>query len=280
MFEDLKKELDKKPFLTSRDEIIPHLSTLLKKAIQMKGKVGIAFSGGVDSSVMALLAPKKILYSVGLQNSSDLDWAVQASMKMDWPLKCKLLSVQEAEEIIENVVRILTEHDVDTNVTNVGVACVVYAVLEMAKKDKINTVYGGLGAEEIFGGYRRHVDYGENYEQQHIHQRLWEGLFGLEERDIKRDTAIAQHFKINLVAPFLNKELVTYAMQIDPLLKITPKKKKIIFRETAISLGLPTEFAQRKKVAAQYGSKFDRVMLRLAKKKGFKQKKEYITSLQ
>ena len=273
MFEHLRPQLEEKYFLTSKKEIIAHLKILLKKAIVTKEKVGIAFSGGLDSSVLALLAPKCQLYTVGLENSSDVVWSIEVAQKIKKPIKTKIITLTEAERIIKAVVKLLNS----TDVTHVGIGCVVYAVLEMAKKDNIKIVYGGLGAEEIFGGYKRHIEYGKDLDN--IHEKLWEGLYGIEKRDLARDLPIAKHFNIKLVAPFLNEELVTYAMQIDPTLKINNERRKIILQDTAFALGLPKEVAYRPKMAAQYSSKFDRALERLAKKKGFSLKKEYLQSL-
>jgi len=52
-----------------------------------------------------------------------------------------------------------------------------------------------------------------------------------------------------------------------------------VARIVAEEMGLPKEVAWRKKQAAQYGSKFDRAILRLARKNGFKFKKDYLASL-
>lgn len=273
MFEHLRPQLEGKPFLTNEEDIIEHLRKLLKKAIVAKEKVGIAFSGGLDSSVLALLSPNCQLYTIGLENSSDVAWSIQVAKEIKKPIKTKIITLPEAEHIIKEVVQILKS----TDVTHVGIGCVVYAVLEMAKKDGIKTVYGGLGAEEIFGGYKRHIEYGKDLEN--IHKKLWEGLYGMEKRDLARDLPIAKHFDIQLVAPFLNEELVTYAMQIDPKLKINNERRKIILQDTAFVLGLPKDVAYRPKMAAQYSSKFDRAMEKLAKKKGFALKKEYLKSL-
>ena len=54
---------------------------------------------------------------------------------------------------------------------------------------------------------------------------------------------------------------------------------KKILRNIAQDLGIPKEFSNRKKKGAQYGSGFDKAILRLAKKNGFKLKKRYIESL-
>ena len=273
MFEHLRPTLEGKPFLTNKEEIIAHLQTLLRKAIVRKEKVGIAFSGGLDSSVLALLADNCQLYTVGLESSSDVEWSIRIAKELNKPIKTKIVTLTEAEHIIKEVVHILKSADV----THVGIGCVVYAVLEMAKPDGIKVVLGGLGAEEIFGGYKRHIEYGKDLEN--IHDRLWEGLYGMEQRDLARDIPIAKHFGITLVAPFLNEELVTYAMRIDPKLKINNERRKIILQDTAFALGLPKDVAYRPKMAAQYSSKFDRAMEKLAKKHGLALKKEYLQSI-
>ena len=66
-------------------------------------------------------------------------------------------------------------------------------------------------------------------------------------------------------------------MQIDEKLK-TNDYKKLILRYTAESLGLKKEFCWRRKKAAQYGSYFDKVLTKLAKKNKVT-KKEFILSL-
>ena len=273
MFEYLEDELRHKELLYNKQSIINQLSkTFLEKSLGKNlGKVGIGFSGGVDSSLLALLCSKlKIkfkLYTVGLENSKDVIEAIKISKTMKWPIKIKILTLIEAEQIIRKVVDILDSDDV----TRIGVGCVTYCVCKMAKDDKIKTVLTGLGSEELFAGYERH--------KKNIYEECWQGLRNIEERDITRDEEIAKHFKIKLLLPFLNEDLVKIAMIIDPELKIKDDVNKYILRETAVNLGLKKEFAFRKKIAAQYGSKFDRAILRLARKNKFKYKKDYLKSL-
>ena len=148
-----------------------------------------------------------------------------------------------------------------------------YVVLREAKKDKIKNVLGGLGSEEIFAGYERHLKAKDK------HKECWDGLKNLYERDLSRDIAVSKALNINILCPFLDKELIKYAMQIDSSLKITDQEKKIILRETAVYLGLEKEFAFRKKLAAQYGSGFHKAIDKLARKNGFKLKQDYLNSL-
>lgn len=269
---NLEKELKNKPFLTNKKEVIDNLLKILKNLIK-EDKVGIAFSGGVDSTFLAFLCSKLNkkfkLYSVGLENSQDLEHAEKIAFHYKWPIKFNILNIKEAEETIHEVVNILP----DPSVVKVGVACPEYLVLKMAKEDGIKTVITGLGSEEIFAGYERHKL------AKDIHKECWIGLKQIYDRDLSRDLAIGDYFKVKLFCPFLDKEIIKYSMQIDPKLKIKSKINKYILREAAVSYGLEKEFALRPKKAAQYGSGFDKAMDKLARRNGFKFKKDYLTSL-
>lgn len=271
----LEKELKNKKLLDNKKEIIKELSSLLKKAVDKRTnkKIGIAFSGGVDSTLIAFISKKLkkdfILYNVGLENSKDAEWAKKIAKHYKWKLKQKIVSLEEAEKIIKNVVKILP----DPSVVKVGVACPEYLVLKEAEKDKIKNVLGGLGSEEIFAGYERHSL------AKNKHKECWNGLKELYKRDLSRDFAISKAVKVDLQCPFLDKELVKYAMQIDASLKISEEEKKIILREAAVKLGLKKEFAFRKKLAAQYGSGFHKAIDKLSRRNKFKYKKDYLKSL-
>ncbi len=277
MFEQLQQELQGKPFFTDKKVIIPQVAKLLKSVVQEYKDYAIAFSGGIDSTLLSFLAKERHLYSIGTANADDLLWVKKIATHFKWPVNIKTLTLEDAEQTIKEVISILHNNNVETNVVNIGVGCVAYSILKMAKEDGFSKVMTGLGAEEIFAGYQRHTSYGTDFN--HIQEKLWEGLHLMEPRDLARDLAIAKSVKMEVIAPFLNKDLVTFAMQIDPHLKITKEQKKIILREAAIALGIPEEFAVRKKKAAQYGSKFDRLLLQLTHKAGFKLKKDYIASL-
>jgi len=77
----------------------------------------------------------------------------------------------------------------------------------------------------------------------------------------------------------LDKDLIVSAMAIPAEEKIKGEIKKHILRVIAEELGLSHEFAFRKKQAAQYGSKIDKAIERLAKSKGFRYKRDYLSSL-
>ncbi len=272
---ELKKELADSNIIDDKNLIIEKLKELLTESVKKraKGKVGIAFSGGVDSTVIAFICHNLgidfTLYNVGVEGAKDLEWAKEISTNYGWKIKQKVLNLEEAEEIIKEVVSILP----DINVVKVGVACPELVVLKMAKDDACDVVLGGLGSEEIYAGYERHL------KALDVNEECWKGLLNIFERDLSRDFAVINHVGINVECPFLDKELVKFSMQIKPEYKINKEVKKLILRETAAALGLKREFAFRPKVAAQYGSAFDKAMDKLTRKNGFKFKKDYLERL-
>jgi len=278
--------------------ILKELKNLLVNSVEKnipEEKFGILFSGGVDSTVIAKICklldsknPKGLgnsknfqsdnksnficytsaLKEKGLKEAEDLIYAKKAAKKFNLKLKVKTINLIETEKYIKKILKILKE----PNVVKVGVALPFYIAFEMAKKDKVNILFSGLGSEELFAGYERHI------KAKNINKECFNGLLNMYERDISRDLKIAKALKINLKIPFLEKELINYSLKIPSKFKLTKDKKKIILREVAQQLGLK-EFAWRKKRAAQYGSKFDRAILKLAKRNGFKYKKDYLKSL-
>mgnify|MGYP001558699248 CR=1 FL=1 len=146
----------------------------------------------------------------------------------------------------------------------------------MAKKDNVDILLNGLGSEEIFAGYERHK---LRIEFNDVNEECWRGLRNLWERDMKRDSKIVSEFGINVKCPFLDEEVIRFAMRIPENFKINKETNKIILRAAAFNIGLKKEFTIRKKKAAQYGSNFDKAILKLAKSKGFKIKKDYLNSI-
>ncbi len=252
----------------------------MKKRITQR--FGILFSGGVDSSLIAFVSKQLnynfTCYTVGIDGSDDIAWAQKVAKEYNFNLKYKILSMEEFENIVSTVVKVLN----DSDIVKVGVGSVLYAGAKLALSGGDNILFGGLGSEEIFAGYQRHEDaLKKNKENdfESLHRECWNGLKNMWGRDLTRDFKIASTLGLDLRTPFLDKDLIKMAMQIHPMFKIDKNEKKIILRESAEFIGLKKEFAWRKKQAAQYGSNFIKGVERLAKVNGFKLKKDYLQSL-
>lgn len=260
----------------AKREIAGAIINSIKKRIARK--FGILFSGGVDSTLIAFVARKLncnfTCYTIGIEGSDDIEWAKKVADEYRLNFKYKILNLDELENVLKSVIKILN----DADIVKASVGSVLYAAGKLALADNNNVLFGGIGSEEIFAGYKRHEDSLQNGFEA-LHKECWNGLKGMHQRDLTRDFAIAKNLGLDLMTPFLDKDLIKIAMNVHPMLKLDKNNKKIILREAAEFIGLKKEFAWRRKQAAQYGSNFVNGIEKLAKRKGFKLKKDYLQSL-
>ncbi|MFC1752928.1 asparagine synthase-related protein [Thermoproteota archaeon] len=274
--ESVGEELEKEE---AKRLIKKELISAVRKRI--KGKFGILFSGGVDSSVIALvcrdLKADFTCYAVGFKTSGmdmppDIEYAQKVAESLGVALKTKVYDLEETEEIIKETVNILPKPlkiDIDYMV-KVGVAGVVVAAQKLSDE---KLFFSGLGSEEIFAGYERHSKVDD------VNSECWSGLKKMWQRDLIRDFTVAQKLGVDIATPFLDEYLIKTAMSIPSSRKLSGEERKIILRKVAEEMGLEKEYAWRKKMGAQYGSRINKVMDKLAHKKGFKLKRDYLKSL-
>jgi asparagine synthetase B (glutamine-hydrolysing) len=252
----------------------------VKERIPDNEKFGVLFSGGVDSSLIALLAKRAggdfTCYTLGFQDDDskepeDISYAALAATKLGLKIKIIIIGLKKAEELIKNTARTLGPEL--NNVVNAGVGGVALGCIETAKKDNVKYLFSGLGSEEIFAGYQRHKLAKDKQAE------CWQGLLNMYERDLLRDAAISSATKITLLTPFLDEQLISVAMRVPAKYKMNDAGSKLILREVAEELRLPKDIAWRGKRAAQYGSRLDKAIDKLARKNGFKLKKDYLNSL-
>ncbi|MBI2581472.1 hypothetical protein HYV85_06760 [Candidatus Woesearchaeota archaeon] len=272
----LKKESDKLGFFrnsaAARKEVYLAVVEAIRKRAATK-KFGVLLSGGVDSSFIALvlkkLGHKFTCFSVGISGSRDLASAGLAAAKLKLKLVIEEYSVAAAEKTIKEVVKLLKTDDPVT----IGIAATEVAALKLAAANKISVVFTGLGSEEVFAGYQRHAV------AKDVHAECWNGLKEMWERDFLRDFAVAARFNATALTPFLDKNVIVAAMRAKPEWKIRNNEKKLILREIAAAAGLPKDIAFRPKMAAQYGSGFDKALEKLAKMEGCGNKRDYLRQL-
>ncbi|MBI2102809.1 diphthine--ammonia ligase [Candidatus Woesearchaeota archaeon] len=250
---------------------------LLHQAIEKRipqQKFGVLFSGGIDSTYLAKFLKDRdyefTCYTAVLDNDtvppSDLLAAQEIAQQLHLNLKIKKVKIDEIPPLLQKIVPLIE----DSNVTKVGVALTFYLACEMAKEDGCKVIFSGLGSEEIFAGYERHK------QSANINQECVSGLIKLYERDLYRDDVLTMDNNLELRLPYLDKELITYSLKIPPKYKIDDLHTKIILRTIAQKEGIPEEFAFRRKVAAQYGSRIDNAIERLSKKQGYTSKSTYL----
>ncbi len=143
------------------DEAAKKLQALLEESIQRRvhglKEVAVAFSGGLDSSVVAFLASKcgvKVnLLHVSLENQEETEVAIEAADELDLPLQVDLFKDSDVEKTLPKVVALIEE--ADPVKASIGVP--FYWAAEKAAEAGFKVMLAGQGADELFGGYQRYV---------------------------------------------------------------------------------------------------------------------------
>ncbi|ASJ11000.1 asparagine synthase [Thermococcus sp. P6] len=238
------------------------LKNLLNHSVRVRvgKKTGVLFSGGLDSSIVALLASRHsevVLYTAGAEGSPDLEWARKASELLGIPLRERVFDIEDVRDAVRKVTFAIEEPDP----VNLSIGIPIYFATRLAGEEGCKVLLTGQGADELFGGYAKYVENPGLMERD---------LLELGERNLARDDKIAMLNSVEGRVPFLDPSVVSVALGIPADLKIQRGTRKAILRKVALELGLPKEIAEREKKAAQYGSHSQKLLGKLAKSEGLK----------
>ncbi|MDO5810851.1 MAG: asparagine synthetase B [Methanobrevibacter sp.] len=240
------------------------LKLSITKRVEELYEVGVIFSGGVDSSYIALLLKeisditglKITLYAVGRENSHDLEAAKYASKFLNLELK----TFEITEEMIRQALPSVVSAIGDDNLMKIGVGLTTYFATRMVAEDNIKVAFSGQGADELFGGYKRYL---ESFVNDTLNYDIREDMSNMYHVNLERDDACSMLNGVELRLPFLDKNLVELALNIPDNKKIVSMHddmRKSILRKLAFEEGLDYEIAYRPKKAAQYGTGIDKIL--------------------
>lgn len=236
----------------------------VKKRIWGLEKVGILFSGGVDSTLLAVLCKdlgvETELYAVGSEGSPDLDFAQKVSEDMGLPIHTKLVN----EEVVKKYIPLVLNAIEEWNLMKLGVGMTAYLAAEMAHENGLRVMLSGQGADELFAGYHRYLGfYHEKGEK--AQKDLMSDVENLYHVNLERDDKVTMASSVELRVPYLDLQIINMAMDIPMKYKISgqdDRLRKCILREVARDMGVAPEIVKRPKKAAQYGSGIHKILTR------------------
>jgi asparagine synthase (glutamine-hydrolysing) len=272
------------PSTSDRREAVLDLESALREALASVATddLAVAFSGGVDSAVVANAfdAP---LYVVGFPGSHDVSAARRATRLMGRTedLRVVELSPAEVERAIPEVARATGR----TNAMDVQIALPLALAAERAADDGFDRLAVGQGADELFGGYAKIARAPEDsrVEAETVPGAVRE-LLGTLPDQLERDVLALRGAGVEPVAPLLDDRVVRAALRLPGNLLVDARgERKKAFRLAAREF-VPDGVAFREKKAVQYGSLVAREVDRLAREAGFKRRmddhvSQYVESL-
>jgi asparagine synthase (glutamine-hydrolysing) len=234
-------------------------------------KVAVAFSGGLDSGIIALLAKENnvsvSLISVGLEGQRENENAKRAAELLDLQLTLETFTVADVESVLPKVLWLIEEPDVMK--ASVGVS--FYFTAQIASKLRHDVLLAGQGADELFGGYQRYLtDYAKGGTQQ-VRQALYHDTVMSYETNFQRDEPICAYHQVKLRLPFADTRVVRFALGLPINLKIESADdnlRKKVLRQVAKMCRLPASITNKPKKAIQFATGVDKTLRGLAKKEG------------
>ncbi len=252
------------------------LKSMRERLIESK-KVAVAFSGGLDSSLIAVLAKicgaDVYLISVGLESQVELQYAKDAAEALGLPVHLKTYELDDVEKTLPKVLWLIEEPDA----MKASVAIAFYWAAEVASKLGYKVIFAGQLGDELFGGYQKYL---RAYSQRGIaavQNIMFQDVVSSYEMNFQRDNQVCAFHKVELRLPFADREVVGFSLSLPVDLKIDLARsvRKMIFRMVAETLGMPQFIVNRPKKAIQYATGVEGALRKLARGKGLTLK-EYI----
>ncbi len=284
-FKPVKTLTFAEPTPITLDEAAKRLQALLEESIRRRThdvkEVAVAFSGGLDSSLVAYLASKlgvKVnLLHLSMENQAETEEAIEASNQLNLPLQVHLFKDSDVEKTLPKVVELIEEPDP----IKASVGLPFYWAAEKAAESGFQVMLAGQGADELFGGYQRYVSEYCKEGSEKVRKTMFNDVVRIHESNLERDLKITSFHDVELRLPFASFKLAEFASSLPVECRMEQKPdtlRKLVLRKVAVNAGMPSVLVDKPKKAVQYSTGINNAIKRVAKKHQ-KTVNEYITEL-
>ncbi len=217
----------------------------------------MAFSGGLDSSLLARCAMKHaavVACSAFARGSGDASRTKEAGASLG-------VDLVTTELTPEMVTAFLADLDLPFKPTLMdrSLWCLYRIVSRSARGSGARVILLGQLADELFGGYAKYEEALRTVGEEAAASMMSKDLGEYAVRGRIRDFDACSKWSDPRL-PFESKEVVDFASQLPVTFKIRGGVRKAILRRAASFLGVPDAQAQAAKKAAQYSSGIQRLV--------------------
>ena len=248
------------------DEMHQKLFDYIKNAISeiVPGKkIGIAYSGGVDSTLISKICHDMdydiTLLTIGFPESHDILFAKEVNELLKYSHHVLEIDSETFPTICKKINQTIQTENLSWNENSIA----FYYVSKLAKSLSLDTVVTANGIDELFCGYNAYREAFSEGESR-IHQVMDEKLEN-ELKMMKAVNLVASEFDVKIIQPLLHSKFIDYAKTVPISEKIHDSEdiyRKHIIRKLASQIDVPEISCNKRKKALQYGSKIHKALLK------------------
>ena len=246
-------------------QLLDEMENAVKETVTDK-KIGVAFSGGVDSTLLAKLVKDMgydiHLLTIGFQDSHDINFAKEVNQILNFPHSISEIDPEKFKEVSQKINQIIKSDNLSWNENSIA----FYYVAELAQKNGLKTIVTANGIDELFCGYNSYREAIEKGEDEVV--KMMNDKLKNEKEMMVAINAVTAEFGVTMIQPFLLPNFIEYAKKIPVSEKIHGQddmQRKHPIRELAMDCGVPEVAAQKQKKALQYGSQIHKSLLKSRK---------------
>jgi len=246
-------------------QLLDEMQNAVKETVSDK-KVGVAFSGGVDSTLLAKLVKDMghdiHLLTIGFQDSHDINFSKEVNQLLNFPHSISEIDPEKFKEVSQKINQTIKSDNLSWNENSIA----FYYVAELAQKNGLKTVVTANGIDELFCGYNSYREAIEKGEDEVV--KMMNDKLKNEKEMMVAINAVTAEFGVTMIQPFLLPNFIEYAKKIPVSEKIhgpDDMQRKHPIRDLAMDYGVPEVAAQKQKKALQYGSQIHKSLLKSRK---------------
>ena len=226
-------------------------------------KIGIAYSGGVDSTLISKVCKDMgydvTLLTIGFAESHDILFAKEVNEQLNYTHHILEIEPKDFPSIPSTI-----HEKIQTDNLSWNENCIAfYYVSKLAKSLGLSTVVTANGIDELFCGYNAYREAFSGGESKIL--EVMDAKLDNELKMMKAVNLIASEFDVKILQPLLSPDFINYAKTVPITEKITDSEdmyRKHMIRQLAKQVGVPEVSYNKRKKALQYGSKIHKTLLK------------------
>ena len=243
-------------------KLLDNIKNSISETIPEK-KIGIAFSGGVDSTLISKICSDMnydiILLTIGFPDSHDILFAKEVNEFLKYPHHTLEIDSDTFSTVSSKINQTIKTDNLSWNEN-----CIAFHyVSKLANSFDLDTVVTANGIDELFCGYNAYREAFSGGDSQ-INEVMIAKLDN-ELKMMKAVNLVASEFGVKILQPLLSSKFVEYAKTIPISEKIHDSEdlyRKHIIRKLASEVNVPELSCTKRKKALQYGSKIHKALLK------------------